>query len=52
MARDWTARELLANYESVEVRIPPMLRDWVLGLLEGAHPDPKFDLLDLLREVR
>jgi hypothetical protein len=49
---DQTARELLAGYESVEGRIPPVLRDWLLGLLEGAHPDPRFDLLDLLREVR
>lgn len=51
-SRDWTARELLMNYEQVEGRIPPVLRDWLVGLLEGAHPDPKFDLIDLLRDVR
>jgi hypothetical protein len=47
-----TARELLSTYEECDGRIPPVLRDWLVGLLEGAHPDPKFDLLDLLREFR
>lgn len=45
-----TARELLANFESCEGQIPPTLRDWLVGLLEGAHPDPRYDLIDLLRE--
>ena len=49
--RDWTARELLMNYEQVEGRIPPVLRDWLITLLEGGCPDPKFDLIDLLKEI-
>lgn len=52
MPRDWTARELLSAYEQVEGQIPPALRDWLVGLLEGAHPDPRYDLIDLLKECR
>lgn len=49
MAR--TAAQLLAAYEACDGQIPPALRFWLIGLLEGAHPDPKFDLVDMLNDV-
>jgi hypothetical protein len=47
-----TVRELLSTYEECDGRIPPVLRDWLVTFLQGGCPDPKFDLLDLLREFR